>query len=176
MFLNKIKLFLVISICIIFFFLTYNDVKSEEIKIISGTAKVIDGDTLKIRDKKIRLLGIDAPEKNQICKQTWLSISFLSLEKDYNCGEVSTNKLKKKINGKNIDCKYTNKDRYNRIIAECFKDKKSVNSWMVLNGFAVAYKRYSKKFVAVENIARKEKSGLWSGDFEMPWDWRKKKN
>ena len=54
MFLNKIKLFLLISICLIFFFLTYNDVKSEEVKIISGIAKVTDGDTIKINKKKIR--------------------------------------------------------------------------------------------------------------------------
>ena len=62
MYLNKIKLFLVISICLIFFFLTYNDVKSKEIKIISGIAKVIDGDTIRINNNKIRLFGIDAPE------------------------------------------------------------------------------------------------------------------
>ena len=65
MFLNKIKIFLLISICLIFFFLTYDDVKSEEIRVISGIAKVIDGDTLRINKKKIRLLGIDAPEKKQ---------------------------------------------------------------------------------------------------------------
>ena len=52
MFLNKINLFLVISICLIFFFLTYNDVKSEEVKIISGIAKVTDGDTIRIEKKK----------------------------------------------------------------------------------------------------------------------------
>ena len=63
MYLNKIKLFLVISICLLFFFLTYNDVKSQETKIISGIAKVIDGDTIKIERNKIRLFGIDAPEK-----------------------------------------------------------------------------------------------------------------
>ena len=68
MFLNKTKLFLVISICLIFFFLTYHDVKSQEIKIISGVAKVIDGDTIKIEKKKIRLFGIDAPEKKQKCQ------------------------------------------------------------------------------------------------------------
>ena len=80
MFLNKIKLFLVISICLIFFFLTYNDVKSQELKIISGIAKVIDGDTLKIENKKIRLFGIDAPEKKQLCQKIWLSISFISYD------------------------------------------------------------------------------------------------
>ena len=174
MFLNKRKLFLLISICFIFFFLTYNDLKSEEIKIISGIAKVTDGDTIKINKKKIRLMGIDAPEKKQKCKQIWLSISFISFEKEYLCGEISTNKLKNLIDGKDIICKYTNKDIYKRFIAECFKDKTNINSWMVRNGHAVAFRKYSKKFVVQENIAKKNKSGLWSGTFEMPWDWRKK--
>ena len=174
MFLNKIKLFLVISICLIFFFLTYNDVKSDELKIIFGTAKVIDGDTIKIKKNKIRLFGIDAPEKKQQCQKPWLSIFFLSLNKNYKCGKISTNKLKIKIHNKFIMCKSTNKDRYNRLIAECFKDKTNINRWMVLNGYAVAYRKYSKKFVAQENLAKKEKLGLWSGTFEMPWEWRKK--
>ena len=68
MYLNKANLFLVISICLIFFFLTYNDVKSQEPKIISGIAKVIDGDTIKIEKNKIRFFGIDAPEKNRNVK------------------------------------------------------------------------------------------------------------
>ena len=68
MYLNKKNLFLVISILLIFFFLTYNDVKSEEIKIISGIAKVTDGDTIRIEGKKIRFFGIDAQKKNNNVK------------------------------------------------------------------------------------------------------------
>ncbi len=173
MFLNKIKLFLLISICLIFFFLTYNDVKSEEVKIISGIAKVTDGDTIQIEGKKIRFFGIDAPEKKQQCRKPWLTISFISLNKDYPCGQISTDKLKKKINNKLLICKWINKDRYKRYIAECFKDKTNVNSWMVRNGYAVAYRKYSKKFVSQEIFAKKEKLGLWSGTFMMPWDYRK---
>ena len=94
MYLNKIKLFLVISICLIIFFLTYNDVKSKEIKIISGIAKVIDGDTIRINNNKIRLFGIDAPEKKQQCQKPWLTISIFTFNKDYQCGEISSNKLK----------------------------------------------------------------------------------
>ena len=70
--LNKIKVFLLISISLIFFFLIYNDVKSQEIKIIEGKAIVVDGDTIKINSEKIRFSGIDAPEsyfkgKEQFC-------------------------------------------------------------------------------------------------------------
>tara|TARA_B100001142_G_scaffold197292_1_gene196145 strand:- start:503 stop:1030 length:528 start_codon:yes stop_codon:yes gene_type:complete len=174
MYLNKIKLFLAISICLIFFFLTYNDVRSKEIKIISGIAKVTDGDTIKIKKNKIRLFGIDAPESKQQCQKPWLSIFFLSLDKDYPCGEISTKRLKSKIDNEYITCKSINKDRYKRFIAECYIKKTNINRWMVLNGYAVAYRKYSKKFVAQENIAKKEKLGLWSGTFEMPWEWRKK--
>ena len=174
MFLNKIKLFLVISICLIFFFLTYNDVKSKEIKIISGIAKVIDGDTIRINNNKIRLFGIDAPEKKQQCQKPWLTISIFTFNKDYQCGEISTNKLKMKINNKFVMCKSSNKDRYKRFIAECYKDDINVNSWMVRNGYAFAYKKYSKKFLSQENIAKMEKLGLWAGTFELPWEWRKK--
>ena len=149
MFLNKIKLFLVISTCLIFSFLTNIDVESQEIKLISGVAQVIDGDTIRIEKKKIRLFGIDAPEKKQKCRKPWLTISFLTFNKDYPCGEISTLKLKKMINDKFVTCKSTNLDRYKRFIAECFKNKTNINKWMVRNGYAVAYKKYSKKIFSI---------------------------
>ena len=163
-----------IIICLVVFIFTYNDVKSEEIKEITGFAKIIDGDTIKISNKKIRLHGIDAPEKKQICKKIWLSISFISFEKEYPCGQISTNRLKTKVGDKLVICNYINKDRYKRYIAECFLNKTNINAWMVRTGHAVAYKKYSKKYVVQENIAKKEKLGLWAGTFEMPWDFRKK--
>ena len=173
MYLNKTNLFLVTNICLIFFLLSNNDVKSEEVKIISGIAKVTDGDTIRIEEKKIRFFGIDAPEKKQQCKKPWLTISFISFSKDYPCGQISTDKLRKKINNKLLICKWSNKDKYNRYIAECFKGKTNINAWMVRNGYAVAYRKYSKKFVSQEFFAKKEKLGLWSGTFMMPWDYRK---
>ena len=62
MYLNKTNLFLVISICLISFFLAYNNVKSNEIKII-------DGDTIYLNGEKIRFTGIDTPELKQTCNK-----------------------------------------------------------------------------------------------------------
>ena len=174
MFYTKKKLIILIIISSIFFILTYNDVRSENINKISGFAKVVDGDTIKINSKKIRLYGIDAPEKKQKCKKTYLTISFMSFTKDYMCGEVSTQKLIKKINNQKLNCNILDVDRYKRLIGECFKRNINLNSWMVSNGYAVAYRKYSKKYVSDEINAKNNKLGIWQGKFEMPWDYRRK--
>ena len=174
MFYTKKKLIILIIISIIFFILTYNDVRSENINKISGFAKVVDGDTIKINSKKIRLYGIDAPEKKQKCKKIYLTISFMSFTKDYMCGEVSTQKLIKKINKQKLNCNIIDVDRYKRLIGECFKRNINLNSWMVSNGYAVAYRKYSKKYVSDEINAKNNKLGIWQGKFEMPWDYRRK--
>ena len=174
MFYTKKKLIILIIISSIFFILTYNDARSENINKISGFAKVIDGDTIKINSKKIRLYGIDAPEKKQKCKKTYLTISFMSFTKDYMCGEVSTQKLIKKINKQKLNCNIIDVDRYKRLIGECFKRNINLNSWMVSNGYAVAYRKYSKKYVSDEINAKNNKLGIWQGKFEMPWDYRRK--
>ena len=174
MFYTKKKLIILIIISSIFFILTYNDVRSENINKISGFAKVVDGDTIKINSKKIRLYGIDAPEKKQKCKKIYLTISFMSFTKDYMCGEVSTKKLIKKINKQKLNCNILDVDRYKRLIGECFKRNINLNSWMVSNGYAVAYRKYSKKYVSDEINAKNNKLGIWQGKFEMPWDYRRK--
>ena len=163
-----------IIICLVVFIFNYNDVKSEEIKEITGYAKIIDGDTIKIRNKKIRLHGIDAPEKKQTCKKPYLIIGIFSFTKSYLCGQVSTHKLTKKINNQIIKCKIKDVDRYNRLIGECYKRNQNLNSWLVSNGYAVAYRKYSKKYISDEMNAKNNKLGIWQGKFEMPWDFRRK--
>jgi len=175
MFFTKRKAIILIIICSIFFILTYNDVRSEEIKEISGNAQIIDGDTIKINSKKIRLYGIDAPEFKQMCKKPYLTIIFFIFIIDYPCGKISTQKLQKKINNKVITCKILDVDRYKRFIGECYKRNLNLNSWLVSNGYAVAYRKYSKKYISNEINAKNEKKGLWQGKFEMPWDFRRKK-
>ena len=76
--------------------------------IIQGKVKVIDGDTVKIKNNKIRLSGIDAPELNQLCSKVFLSLSFISFNKKYYCGKISTEKLKRLIKNEIILCKVEN--------------------------------------------------------------------
>ena len=171
MFLNKTKLFLVISVCLIFFFLTYNDVKSQEIKIIKGKALVVDGDTIKINGEKIRFSGIDAPEsyykgKEQICFKE---------EDEISCGKLSKEFLIQEIKNLKVTCEIEAKpDRYKRKLGECFVNGKSLSRILVKNGYAFDYVKYSKKKYSKEQeYAKKNALGLWSMKFKFPWDFRK---
>ena len=149
--------------------------KGKLLLVKAGTkVQMIRCDAIKINSKKIRLYGIDAPELKQMCKKTYLKIFFFNFTKDYPCGKISSEKLKKKINNKVITCKIFDTDRYKRLIGECYKRNLNLNSWLVSNGHAVAYRKYSKKYVSYEINAKNEKLGIWQGKFEMPWDYRRK--
>ena len=158
---------------LIIFLIWISNVVAEE---VSGIPKIIDGDTIHINDYKFRLEGIDAPEMRQQCKKEFLKISSIigfSFYKDYACGKVSRKKLITKINKSEIKCISTTKDRYKRYIATCFKGKTNLNQWMVRNGFAIAYRKYSKKYVSDEEFAKENKLGIWQGKFIEPEKWRK---
>ena len=132
---------------------------------ISGVPSITDGDTVKILDKRIRFHGIDTPEKKQMCIRN---------SKEYSCGEEATNALKRKIGGKLVTCNVQDKlDRFKRYIGVCFLEDVNLNKWMVRNGYAIAYRRYSKDYIEDENYAKKNKIGLWSSYFILPEKWRK---
>ena len=157
-------------IIIIFTLFFFQTVQASE---IVGFPKVVDGDTIHIKSYKIRLEGIDAPEMKQKCKKPYLKIMFFNFQKDYYCGQISKEKLIKKIGNKQVKCILLGKDRYKRYLAKCLKGTINLNRWMVRNGYAIAYRKYSKIYVLDENFAKDEKLGLWSGTFIKPEKWRK---
>ena len=130
----------------------------------SKTVSVIDGDTIKIGGEKIRFSGIDAPELKQDCFKN---------EKKIPCGILAKKALLKKIGNNLPMCVIEGKDVYKRILAECFVNGKSLSKFLVRNGYAFAYRKYSRKFIEDERFARANKLGLWSMKFEYPWKFRK---
>ena len=109
----------------------------------------------------------------QKCKKPYLQIIFFNFQKDYYCGQVSKKKLVQKIAQYKVKCTLLGKDRYKRYLAKCFKGKLNLNKWMVRNGYAVAYRKYSKRYILEENFAKEEKLGLWKGNIINPEKWRK---
>jgi len=141
------------SFAIIILF-TFTLAYSSEKSIAKGKATIIDGDTIKINDEKIRFAGIDTPEKNKIGH------------------EFSKKKLKEKIGNNIIICIREPKlDPWGRTIAECFIGSESISSFMVRNGYACDYVKYSKKKYAKEQeYAKSKKLGIWKMNFDPSWE------
>ncbi len=161
------------KVTFIFLILIFSQLKAEE---IFGIPKIVDGDSLYLNKHKIRLEGIDAPEIKQKCKKTFLQISTIisfNFKRDYYCGVISKKELIKKIDNLEINCVTSSKDKYKRFLATCFLGSENLNKWMVKQGHAVAYKRYSKKYIYDEKFAEDNKLGIWKGSFLRPEKWRK---
>ena len=134
---------------------------------ISGPARVIDGDTIEIQDQRIRLHGIDAPERSQTC---------LLQGQRYPCGVDATESLRKLVRGKAVSCNTMGRDRYGRTIAVCVIPVGiELGLTMVRLGWALAYRRFSIDYVHEEEDARQKKLGIWRGRFRPPWEWRRGK-
>ncbi len=135
--------------------------------IISGLARVIDGDTIQVSGHRIRLEGIDAPEAGQRCPAHFVG--------SWRCGHAATGALRSLISRQRVECEKLGRDIYGRVLALCRKDGKDINAHMVRSGLAWAFVKYSQSYVAEEAKARAAKLGVWSGLKTAPaWIYRKK--
>ena len=166
----KKQLLKLVSFLFLFTFVATNYLLSETI-LISDNIKIIDGDTILLDNKKIRFSGIDAPETKFKGKQQFC----LENKKKINCGKISKNSLTEKIINKKLKCLIEpQKDYFGRYLGECFINNESVSAYMVRNGLAFDYPKYSKKKYFKDQIyAKNNKLGLWSMEFDYPWIWRK---
>jgi endonuclease YncB( thermonuclease family) len=130
---------------------------------ISGRASIIDGDTIEIHGARIRLFGIDAPESGQTC---------LANGNPTRCGQRAAFMLADKISDHTVACEPKDRDSNGRIVAVCQVAGEDLNAWMVAQGWALAYRRFSNDYVALEESAKASKRGLWNLEFIPPWDWR----
>lgn len=130
---------------------------------VSGTASVIDGDTLQLGERRIRLFGIDAPEAQQTCDrrgEVWA------------CGEESSSELRELIGAAPVTCTGDEIDQYDRLVAVCSAGYLELNKAMVSEGWATAYRKYSKAYVPDETRAASGRRGLWASDFVLPESYR----
>ncbi len=126
---------------------------------ISGQVRVVDGDSLAIGKRRLRLKGIDAPEIKQRCRKDGL---------EYGCGVEAASFLRGLVGRQTVDCKGEGTDRYGRDLVRCKAGGVDLNATMVRSGHAIAFGDYE----SVEAVARAERAGLWAGDFQRPKEWR----
>jgi endonuclease YncB( thermonuclease family) len=132
-----------------------------------GRASVIDGDTVEIQGQRVRFNGIDAPESNQRCEN--------EKRVEYFCGRIAAAALDDFLAGSRpTRCEFVERDQYGRLVGDCYRaDGSSVATWLVRNGHAMDWPRYSGGAYANHQAAAKsERVGLWVGRFQPPWEWR----
>ena len=153
----SLKIFILCSLSSLFLFSN---------NLFASHVTVIDGDTIRLGDVKIRFSGIDAPEINQTC---------VASEGKVACGKISRDLLIEKVTNNKISCIDEGKDFYGRVLGECFVNGESLSSYLVREGFAFAYRKYSNKYIEDEEYAKFNMLGMWSMEFQYPWDYRSNK-
>ncbi|WP_292506756.1 thermonuclease family protein [Mesorhizobium sp.] len=134
---------------------------------MEGRASVIDGDTVEIAGQRIRFNGIDAPESRQYCDD---AKGF-----EYPCGRRAADALDTFLAASRpLHCTFVDRDRYGRLVGDCERaDGRGVQQWLVEQGLALDWPKYSSGIYAGQQAAAKAAMrGIWAGSFQEPWDWR----
>jgi endonuclease YncB( thermonuclease family) len=134
--------------------------------VVSGTARVLDGDTLEIGTTRVRLFGIDAPESAQRCTG--------QQGREWACGRSATRALERLTKGQEITCRGDSYDDYGRLLAVCTASQE-INASLVRQGLAWAFVRYSDTYVGAEAQARSARRGVFATPSEPPWEFRAKR-
>lgn len=130
---------------------------------VSGTATVIDGDTLDFSGVRVRLFGIDAPEPEQSC---------LLGEESWNCGGDATALLSKLVEGRKTICQSTETDDRGRLVAVSDRDGLDLGLTMVEGGLAIALENGPERYTTAEALRKTHRIGIWASEFQMPAQWR----
>jgi endonuclease YncB( thermonuclease family) len=126
----------------------------------SGTAQAADGDSLRLQGDRIRLLGIDAPELDQLCTAADGSA--------WRCGEAARQRLASLVAGTAVSCQPEGQDKYGRTLATCEAGGRDIGAALVAEGLAIS----SPGYTAEQSRARTARLGIWAGEFVPPRQWR----
>ena len=131
---------------------------------VAGPATVTDGDSLTVTGQQVRLFGVGAPESRQTCQ---------AAGKRWRCGRSANRVLAKRIAGRPVVCTKRDRDRYGRVVAVCRAGGEDFDGWLVSQGLALAYGKYSTAYVGQERAAKAVRRELWRGEFVASRDWRR---
>ena len=128
--------------------------------VVQGRPDIRDGDSLVIGRHRVRLKGIDAPERDQTCTRGG---------KPWACGHAARRHLKRLIGRREVSCAVVRRDRFDRLLARCRTGARDLNQAMIRDGMAVSF---DGDYRREEAEARRARAGLWAGQFERPRLWR----
>ncbi len=127
--------------------------------------EVIDGDSLRIAGRVVRLQGYDAPEYRQQCAE--------ADGRAWPCGRIARERLGALAAGGGLACTDLGRDRYGRTIARCRAQDGDIGAAMVRAGLGRTLRNArDERYAAEEAEARRARRGMWRGTHHHPADWR----
>lgn len=130
----------------------------------AADVRVLDGDTLRLGDRTLRLYGLDAPERGQQC--------VTPAGQTYDCGGAAAAALAQLVAERPVTCRLHGRDRFGRALGICQAEGMELNASLVSAGWALADASRQPSLVPLEAAARARQSGLWAGGFTPPAHWR----
>ncbi|TCH99960.1 thermonuclease family protein [Roseococcus sp. SYP-B2431] len=127
--------------------------------------RIVDGDTLRLGDRTLRLYGVEAPERGQFCTNEQGAL--------YDCGTAAAAELARLVGERGVECRVQGRDRFGRALGVCRAGGVELNTALVTSGWALADGGSLPALVPVEAAARSAQRGLWAGGFEPPAHWRR---
>ena len=135
---------------------------------LTGSAVVIDGDTLAIAGRQVRLLGVDAPEAAQVLALSTGGSDFL--------GRGAALMLRSLVQDAKIRCNLSSaQDQRGVPLATCFSGTVDIGAQMVANGMAMTSPSYPSRYASIEMTAKRNKKGFWRDMLEPPWEFRRRR-
>lgn len=132
---------------------------------VEGVPRALSGDVLVFGPERVRLIGIDAPEEDQYCENDY--------GQPFECGLQALDALVEMIGNRRVTCVGDQRDDEGRLLGTCYAGDLNLNSRMVRTGWAVAREQERADYVVLEQLARREKAGIWSLRFMDPAEWRR---
>jgi endonuclease YncB( thermonuclease family) len=127
----------------------------------AAEVRVVDGDTLRLSDRIVRLRGLEAPRRGETCRDTG--------GRDFDCGAGSADALSRLVAGRDLRCQVRGHDRFGRGLGRCETDGVEINAALVSAGWALGD---DEPLASLEGAARSAGRGLWAAGARPPATWR----
>ncbi|WP_431858019.1 thermonuclease family protein [Azospirillum sp.] len=134
---------------------------------IKGEGKALEGDLLSVAGTTVRLMGIDAPDPGQKCKNRY--------GHELDCFTIARDVLATLIKDQEVECTVADEDRNRQKQGECRVRGIDLGGAMVARGWAFQFWGRTQAYQSAEAYAQSKRMGLWAGRVEKPWEWRSRR-
>jgi endonuclease YncB( thermonuclease family) len=132
---------------------------------LASEVRIVDGETLRLGDRMLRLAGLDAPERGAACADP--------TGRAFDCGAAAAEALSRLVNDRSVLCVVQGRDRQGRGMGMCHAGGAELNAGLVGAGWALA-RDDNAALLRLEGEARRAGRGLWAAGFSRPEDWRRR--